>query len=58
MPQAFFKKPFNFTPKGEGFSLRIKADKAPQKFPQRVIDAAVKEGAATEFAPEKPEKPK
>lgn len=58
MAKAIFHKEFNFTPKGEGISWRVEPLKAAQSFPQRVIDAAVKEGAAKAAPPKKAVKTK
>lgn len=50
MAKAIFHKEFNFTPKGRGISWNVKPSDKPQTQPQEVIDAAVKDGAATVVA--------
>ena len=54
MSKAIFHKSFNFAPKGEGFSLNVKASTEPQTFPKRVIEAAIDAGAASAAPSKKP----
>ena len=46
MAKAIFRKRFNFSDPKAGTSWRIDPSDEPQSFPQRIIDAAVKAGAA------------
>jgi len=46
MARAIFHKVFNFTDTKNGIGWRVKPADEPQTYPKRVIDAAVKAGAA------------
>jgi hypothetical protein len=57
MAKALFSKCFNFTDTRKGISWRVNPSPDPQEYPARVVNAAIKAGAAARVALGKPNKP-